>query len=35
MLAEIQWNAWQVIVCVAVVAFFLMGMEHGWPWKRK
>lgn len=35
MLAEIQWSAWHVIVLVGMAMLFLIGMEYGWPWKRK
>ena len=34
MLAEVTWNAWQIITVVVIILGFIAFMEHGWPGKK-
>lgn len=35
MLAEIQWEAWHVIVIVAMVLTSIVVYDKGWPWQNR
>jgi uncharacterized membrane protein YbjE (DUF340 family) len=35
MFAEIQWNAWQIIIIVGMVLAAIVIYDKGWPWQNK
>lgn len=35
MLAEVQWNAWQIIIIVGMILAAIIIYDKGWPWTPK